>query len=141
MLPTVSMKPGQLVPNWKDMVMPETTPMAKESAKTFTQKVGRHPLVVAVRAKRTRKKSSTQPERDGDRREQDVKRDVGRELDAAEDQGVEGFHVCRPLYLRFVSVGSAAPAQLPALSIRPAMRWPVVIRVTSRSVSSFCISS
>jgi hypothetical protein len=37
MLPTVSMKPGQLVPNWKDMVMPETTPMAKESAKTFTQ--------------------------------------------------------------------------------------------------------
>jgi hypothetical protein len=38
MLPTVSMKPGQLVPNWKLMVMPETTPMAKLSANTFTQK-------------------------------------------------------------------------------------------------------
>jgi hypothetical protein len=38
MLPTLSMKPGQLVPNWKLMVMPETTPMAKDSAKTFTQK-------------------------------------------------------------------------------------------------------
>jgi len=37
MLPTVSMKPGQLVPNWKLMVMPETTPSAKESAKTVTQ--------------------------------------------------------------------------------------------------------
>jgi hypothetical protein len=32
------MKPGQLVPNWNDMVMPETTPSAKDSAKTFTQK-------------------------------------------------------------------------------------------------------
>ena len=38
MLPTVSMKPGQFVPNWNDMVMPETTPMAKLSAKIFTQK-------------------------------------------------------------------------------------------------------
>ena len=38
MLPTRSMKPGQLVPNWKDMVMPETTPSAKERAKTLTQK-------------------------------------------------------------------------------------------------------
>ncbi len=32
------MKPGQFVPNWKDMVMPETTPSAKDRAKTFTQK-------------------------------------------------------------------------------------------------------
>ncbi len=29
MLPTLSIKPGQLVPNWKLMAMPETTPMAK----------------------------------------------------------------------------------------------------------------
>jgi hypothetical protein len=32
-----SMKPGQLVPNWKLMVMPLTTPSAKDSAKTLTQ--------------------------------------------------------------------------------------------------------
>ena len=33
-----SMKPGQFVPNWKDMVIPETTPSAKQSAKIFVQK-------------------------------------------------------------------------------------------------------
>ena len=38
MLPTRSMKPGQLVPNWKLMVMPLTTPSAKLRANTFTQK-------------------------------------------------------------------------------------------------------
>jgi hypothetical protein len=38
MLPTVSMKPGQLVPNWKLIVTPDTTPSANDSAKTFTQK-------------------------------------------------------------------------------------------------------
>ena len=38
MLPTFSMKPGQLVPNWKLIVMPDTTPSAKVSANTFTQK-------------------------------------------------------------------------------------------------------
>ena len=37
MLPTASMKPGQFVPNWKDMVMPLTTPSAKQSAKGLTQ--------------------------------------------------------------------------------------------------------
>ncbi len=31
------MKPGQLVPNWKLMVMPETTPSANDSAKILTQ--------------------------------------------------------------------------------------------------------
>jgi hypothetical protein len=31
------MKPGQLVPNWKLMVTPDTTPSAKVSANTFTQ--------------------------------------------------------------------------------------------------------
>jgi len=31
------MKPGQLVPNWKLMVMPDTTPSANDSANTFTQ--------------------------------------------------------------------------------------------------------
>jgi hypothetical protein len=38
MLPTRSMKLGQLVPNWKVMVTPVTTPSAKDRAKTFTQK-------------------------------------------------------------------------------------------------------
>ena len=38
MLPTVCMKPGQLVPNWKLIVMPLTTPSAKVSANTLTQK-------------------------------------------------------------------------------------------------------
>ncbi len=38
MLPTDSMNPGQLVPNWKLMVMPLTTPIAKLSANTLTQK-------------------------------------------------------------------------------------------------------
>ena len=32
-----SMKPGQLVPNWKLIVMPVTTPIAKVSANTLTQ--------------------------------------------------------------------------------------------------------
>ncbi len=32
------MKPGQFVPNWKLIVIPETTPSAKDSAKTFTKK-------------------------------------------------------------------------------------------------------
>ena len=36
MLPTLFMKPGQLVPNWNDMVMPVTTPIANVSANTFT---------------------------------------------------------------------------------------------------------
>ncbi len=35
MLPTFCMYPGQLVPNWNDMVMPLTTPIAKESANTL----------------------------------------------------------------------------------------------------------
>ena len=38
MLPTFSMKPGQLVPNWKLIVMPLTTPSAKVSANTLAQK-------------------------------------------------------------------------------------------------------
>ena len=38
MLPTRSMKPGQLVPNWKLIVTPLTTPSAKVSANTFVQK-------------------------------------------------------------------------------------------------------
>ena len=38
MLPTRSMKPGQLVPNWKLIVMPLTTPSAKLSANTLVQK-------------------------------------------------------------------------------------------------------
>ena len=37
MLPTRSMKPGQLVPNWKLIVTPLTTPSAKVSAKTLVQ--------------------------------------------------------------------------------------------------------
>ncbi len=37
MLPTRFMKPGQLVPNWNDMVMPVTTPIANESANTLVQ--------------------------------------------------------------------------------------------------------
>ena len=36
MLPTEFMKPGQLVPNWKLITTPVTTPMAKDSANTFT---------------------------------------------------------------------------------------------------------
>src|SRR3989337_705514 len=35
-LPTFSMNPGQLVPNWNDMTMPVTTPIAKVSANTLT---------------------------------------------------------------------------------------------------------
>ena len=38
MLPTVFMKPGQLVPNWKLMTMPVTTPMAKVSANTLSHR-------------------------------------------------------------------------------------------------------
>jgi len=34
---TFSMKPGQLVPNWKLIVMPLTTPSAKLSANTLVQ--------------------------------------------------------------------------------------------------------
>jgi hypothetical protein len=37
MFPTFSMKPGQLVPNWKLIVMPLTTPSAKVSAKILVQ--------------------------------------------------------------------------------------------------------
>ena len=36
MLPAVRMKPGQLVPNCKLIVMPLTTPSAKVSANTLT---------------------------------------------------------------------------------------------------------
>jgi hypothetical protein len=36
-LPTVFMKPGQWVPNWKLIVMPLTTPSAKVSANTLTR--------------------------------------------------------------------------------------------------------
>jgi len=32
------MKPGQLVPNWNDITMPVTTPMAKVSAKIRVQR-------------------------------------------------------------------------------------------------------
>ncbi len=39
MAPTWFMYPGQLVPNWNDMVMPVTTPIANVSAKTFTQRL------------------------------------------------------------------------------------------------------
>ncbi len=38
MLPTRSMKPGQLVPNWKLIVMPLTAPGANVNAKTLVQK-------------------------------------------------------------------------------------------------------
>jgi hypothetical protein len=31
------MKPGQLVPNWKLITIPVTTPMAKDSANTLVQ--------------------------------------------------------------------------------------------------------
>lgn len=37
MLPTFCMKPGQLVPNWKLIVTPDTTPNANDRANTFTQ--------------------------------------------------------------------------------------------------------
>ncbi len=56
------MKPGQFVPNWNDMVMPDTTPIAKLSAKTFTQnRYAAIHFASPVWAKRTRKKNSTQP--------------------------------------------------------------------------------
>ncbi len=44
MAPTVVMYRGQLVPNWKDIVTPVTTPIAKVSAKIFSQslKVASH---------------------------------------------------------------------------------------------------
>jgi len=35
--PIDSMNPGQLVPNWKDMVIAAITPSAKERAKMLTQ--------------------------------------------------------------------------------------------------------
>jgi len=38
MLPVRSMKPGQLVPNWKLITIPETTPSANVRAKTLVQK-------------------------------------------------------------------------------------------------------
>ena len=38
MLPARSMKPGQLVPNWKLIVMPDTTPSANVSANILTQR-------------------------------------------------------------------------------------------------------
>ena len=36
MLPTLPMGPGQLVPNWNDITMPGTTPIAKVGAKILT---------------------------------------------------------------------------------------------------------
>jgi len=36
MAPTWFMNPGQLVPNWNDITMPETTPIAKDSANTLS---------------------------------------------------------------------------------------------------------
>ena len=38
MLPARCMKPGQLVPNWKLIVMPVTTPSANVSAKIFVHR-------------------------------------------------------------------------------------------------------
>src|SRR5688572_5679439 len=61
MLPTWFMKPGQLVPNWKDMVMPLTTPMAKVSANTLVQTLNAvSQALSAVLAKRMRKYTSSQ---------------------------------------------------------------------------------
>ncbi len=34
-LPTASMNPGQLVPNWNDIVIPDTAPIANDSANTL----------------------------------------------------------------------------------------------------------
>ena len=36
-LPAFSLSTDQLVPNWKLMTMPETTPMPNETAKIFSQ--------------------------------------------------------------------------------------------------------
>src|SRR5262249_9101554 len=38
MLPACSLSTAQLVPNWKLMTMPDTTPMPKDTAKTLVQK-------------------------------------------------------------------------------------------------------
>jgi hypothetical protein len=38
MLPAFSLSTDQLVPNWKLITMPDTTPMPKETAKIFSQK-------------------------------------------------------------------------------------------------------
>ncbi|MNI52564.1 hypothetical protein D3C73_1073580 [compost metagenome] len=37
-VPATSLSRGQLVPNWKAMTMPLTTPMPKDTAKIFCQK-------------------------------------------------------------------------------------------------------
>jgi ABC-type Zn2+ transport system substrate-binding protein/surface adhesin len=47
--------------------------------------VGRHPLVVARLRKAHAEEEQHPAQRDGDRREQDVERDIGRELDAASE--------------------------------------------------------
>ena len=39
MLPTCNMKPGQLVPNWNDMTMPVTTPIANDTANIFVHRL------------------------------------------------------------------------------------------------------
>ncbi len=38
MLPVFSMNPGQFVPNWKLITMPDTTPSANVRANTLVQK-------------------------------------------------------------------------------------------------------
>ena len=62
MLPTRIMKPGQLVPNWKLIVMPLTTPSAKVSANTLVQKrYAASQALSCVFSQRQRKNSSIQP--------------------------------------------------------------------------------
>ena len=61
MLPAFCMKPGQLVPNWKLIVMPDTTPMANDSAKILTQsRYATLSHASPVRSMRTRRYTSTQ---------------------------------------------------------------------------------
>ena len=56
------MNPGQLVPNWKLIVIPLTTPSAKLRANTLVQKrYAASQAVSCVVSQRQRKKSSTQP--------------------------------------------------------------------------------
>ena len=84
------MKPGQLVPNWNDMVMPETTPMAKDSAKNLHPESGRPPSIAPppVRFEAQLEEQEHPAKRDGDRRKQDVKRDVRTELNSGQKKRV-----------------------------------------------------
>ena len=86
MLPARALSTAQLVPNWKLMTMPDTTPMPNDTAKIFSQKkyTSRH-RSSRVRSQRHSMKASQLARPMVNAGKQDVERDDETELDSRQE--------------------------------------------------------